>query len=346
VRALRWHGRRDVRIDEVPDPGPPGPGQVLVAVEWCGLCGTDVEEYTDGPLVIPSTPHPLTGLTPPIIIGHEVSGRVLAAGEGVDLAPDTLVALDGYLYCGTCPACQRHEVNLCERWAHIGMSAPGGLAERMLVPASMAIPATADIGSDELALAEPFSVAVHGLRRAQLVAGERVAVVGAGTIGLTVLQVARTARAGVTAVMDPVAGRRDLAGRLGADHLADGIPALTDELGGTFDLVVDCSGSELVPDAAMALARPGGRILLIGFPPRPGTLDYSTFLLRELSLIASVGHVYDQDFATAVELLCSRRVDASALISHRIPLERAVPDGIEVLAGPARGEVRKILVHP
>lgn len=346
MRALRWHGQRDVRLEQVADPPPPGSGEVLIAVEWCGLCGTDVEEYTDGPLVIPSQPHPLTGAAAPMTIGHEVAGRVVRAGEGVDLAPDTLVALDGYLYCGRCRACQRHQVNLCERWAHIGMSSPGGLAERVLVPAAMAIPATADVPSDQLALAEPFSVAVHGLRRARLGIGERVAVIGAGTIGLAVLQVARTSGAGQTAMIEPVGARRELAGRLGADDLAADIGALIDDGGATFDLVVDCSGSATVPDAAMDLVRPGGRILLLGFPPHPGTLDYTRFLLRELSLVASVGHVYDEDMVAAVRLVCSGRVDAAALISHRIPLERAVTDGIELLAGPSRADALKILVHP
>ncbi len=333
-------------MDEVPEPGPPRAGELTLAVEWCGLCGTDVEEYTDGPLVIPSRPHPLTGVRPPVIIGHEVAGRVLAVGDGVEIEPDTLVALDGYLYCGSCRACRRHEVNLCERWAHIGMSYPGGLAEQMVVPAAMAIPATAEIASDHLALAEPYSVAVHALRRAHLELGERVAVIGAGTIGLAVLQVARTAGAGMAAVVDQIASRQSLAAQLGADQVAESIDVLAGEMDGSFDLVVDCSGSDLVPDAAMRLARPGGRILLVGFPPRPGMLDYTTFLLRELSLVASVGHVYDEDFSAAVRLLCSGRVEAAALISHRIPLERAVSDGIELLASPSRAEARKILVHP
>lgn len=346
MRALRWHGQRDVRLEQVADPPAPGPGEVLIGVEWCGLCGTDVEEYTDGPLVIPSVPHPLTGLTAPMIIGHEVAGRVLQAGDGVDLLPDTLVALDGYLYCGRCRACRRHRVNLCEHWAHIGMSAPGGLAERLLVPAAMAIPATTDISSDHLALAEPFSVAVHALRRARLGIGERVAVVGAGTIGLAVLQVARTSGVGEVAVVERLADRRELAGRLGADHLSEDLDALHDEVGATFDLVVDCSGSVAVPNQAMDLARPGGRIVLVGFPPRPGTFDYPRLLLRELSLIASVGHVYDEDMTAAVRLLCSGRVDPGALISHRIPLERAVSEGIEVLADPDQEGALKILVHP
>lgn len=343
--ALRWHGPGDLRLEDVADPGPPGPGEIRVAVEWCGICGTDVEEYTDGPLVIPVQPHPLTGLTAPMIIGHEVSGRVEDAGPGVDLAPGTLVALDGYLYCGICRACLRHQVNLCERWAHIGMSYPGGLAERMVVPAAMAVPATGDIASDHLALAEPFSVAVRALRRAALQLGERIAVIGAGTIGLAVLQVARTAGAGEAAVVEPLEARRAVARRLGGGPVVESI----EELAGTWgevDLVVDCSGAGAVPNEAVRVTRPGGRILLVGIPPRPAPLDYTAMLLKELSLVTSVGHVYDEDFATAVRLLSSGRVDAAALISHRIPLERAVAAGIERLAGPERADTLKILVQP
>lgn len=345
MRALRWHGPRDLRLEDVEDPGAPGPDEVRVAVEWCGICGTDVEEYTDGPLVIPVEPHPLTGLTLPMIVGHEVSGRVEAVGSGVDLEPGRLIALDGYLYCGSCRACRRHQVNLCERWAHIGMSHPGGLAERMVVPAAMAIPATGGIAGDHLALAEPCSVAVRALRRAEPRPGERIAVIGAGTIGLAVLQVARTGGAGEIVVVDPIASRREIAGGLGADAVVAGLDRLAAEPG-DFDIVVDCTGANSVPNAAMYLTRPGGRILLVGFPPHPGTLDYKTLLLKELSLIASVGHVYDEDFATAVRLLCSGRIDAAPLISHRIPLERAVSDGIERLAGPGRAEALKILVRP
>jgi (R,R)-butanediol dehydrogenase / meso-butanediol dehydrogenase / diacetyl reductase len=347
MKALRWHGRRDLRLEDVPDPGPPGPGQVRIAVEWCGICGTDLEEYTDGPLVIPTDPHPLTGLAAPMIVGHEVAGRVTAAGSGVDLEPGTLVALDGYLYCGRCRACRHHEVNLCERWGHIGMSHPGGLAEAMVVPAAMAFPATGDIPADHLALAEPCSVAVRSMRRAGLEIGERLAVIGAGAIGLAVLQVARSSGAGETVVVDPIPFRRERARALGADGVAAGLDELADGgMAGGFDLVVDCSGSSEVPNAALDLARPGGRIVLVGFPPRPGALDYKTLLLKELSLVASVGHVYDIDFAAAVRLLSSGRVDAGALITHRIPLERAVADGIELLASPDRRDALKILVSP
>jgi len=346
VRAVRWHGRGDLRLEQIDDPPAPGPGQVAIDVEWCGICGTDVEEFTHGPLVIPIAPHPLTGVSAPVVVGHEVAGRVRSVGGGVALEPDALVALDGYLYCGACYACLHHQVNLCDRWAHIGMSFPGGLAERLVVPAAMAIPATGDLPADQLALAEPLAVAVHAARRARLELGEHVAIVGAGTIGLALLQVAITVGCTCVVVVDPIERRRQAAAALGAASTAAALQDVAEGLAGAFDVVADCTGSAGVLDAALPLARAGGRVVLVGLPPGPVAFDYQRVLLRELTLIGTVGHVYDVDTRAAVELLSSRRVHAAPMISHRLPLERAIDDGVRYLAGTGRTEALKILICP
>jgi len=341
VRALRWHGRGDVRLDDVPEPPDPGPDEVLVEVEWCGICGTDLEEYLHGPLLVPTSPHPLTGFQAPLILGHEVSARVLTAGTATALQPGDLVALDGYYFCGSCPGCRRHQVNLCERWGHIGLSAPGGLAERMTVPARMAIPATAEIGSDVLALSEPFSVAVRSLRRGGLAEGERVAVLGAGTIGLAVLQVALAGGAAEVVVAEPSDSRRLLAGTLGASVVAG-----ADELDGRFDLVLDCTGLPSVAAAGLQVLRQGGRLVAVGIPLGAAELDLRKIVLDELSVLGSIGHVWDEDFTAAVRLICEQRVDVAALISHRLPLAEAVSRGFELLADRGDEQVLKVLVSP
>ncbi len=141
-----------------------GSNEVQIDVEWCGICGTDVEEYTSGPIVIPTTPHPLTGLAAPMIIGHEVAGRMHRAGrDSGHLRVGQLVGIDGSFFCGSCAACQRHQMNICEKWAFIGMSYPGGLAERMTVPSYMVVPVSDDIPAEWVALAEPFSVATRAV---------------------------------------------------------------------------------------------------------------------------------------------------------------------------------------
>ena len=351
MRALRWHGRRDVRLEDVDDAPVPGPDEVRVAVEWCGICGTDLEEYTDGPIIIPTEPHPLTGLQAPMIIGHEVSGRVRDVGDGVDgLEPEQLVAIDGLLSCGRCRACREHAPVLCPRWASIGMALPGGLAEQLTVPAHLVVPASAEVASDELALAEPLSVAVRALRRGRLQPEDRVAVLGGGTIGLAVLQVARALGTSRVAVVDPLPFRRDMATRLGAAAAMspdeDVAEALPDPEGLGPDLVVDCTGIPDGPAAAVSLARPGGRVVLVGISPSATRFDFNSVVLREIDVIGSLSHVYDEDFASAVELISTGRVDTASMITHRVPLERAVEDGIAFLAGLHRSEALKILIRP
>jgi (R,R)-butanediol dehydrogenase/meso-butanediol dehydrogenase/diacetyl reductase len=348
MKAVRWHGRGDVRVDDVEEAPAPGAGEVRVQVEWCGICGTDLEEYLDGPVIIPLEPHALTGLSAPMVIGHEVSARVIDVGGGVaHVTPGQLVALDGFITCGSCFSCERHDVNRCERWAHIGMSYPGGLAERMTVPARMVIPAPRDIPADELALAEPFSVAVRAVRRSRLRVGERVTVLGGGTIGLTVLQVALASGAGAATLVEPMAFRRARALAMGAAAVVESCEDLllgaADELA---DVVVDCTGSAVTPSLATRLVRPGGRVVLVGLPVDEGKIDYLSLVLREVELIGSVGHVYDEDFRAAVDLICSGRVDAASLITHRVPIERAVTDGIALLADGDRSEMLKILIRP
>jgi (R,R)-butanediol dehydrogenase/meso-butanediol dehydrogenase/diacetyl reductase len=349
MKAVRWHARGDVRVEEIDDAPAPAAGEVRVDVEWCGICGTDLEEYVDGPVVIAVEPHPLTGVMAPIVIGHEVSARVRDVGSGVtDLAPGQLVALDGFITCGNCWSCQRHLVNLCANWAHIGMSYPGGLAEQLTVPASMAIPAPADIGSDTLALAEPFSVAVRAIRRSRLRLGERVTVLGGGTIGLAVMQVARAAGSGDVIVVEPVPFRRTRALALGATAVVESCEDLL--LGGgtgdLADIVIDCTGSAVTPQQATAMTRPGGRVVLVGLPVDEGKINYLDLVLREVELIGSAGHVYDEDFKAAVDLICSGRVDADQLITHRVSIDRAVTDGIALLADGDHGEALKVLISP
>ena len=351
MKALRWHASGDVRLEEVEDAPDPAPDEVQIEVEWCGICGTDVEEYTDGPLVIPVAPHPLTGLQAPMIIGHEVAGRVHRAGShSRHLDPGQLVGIDGSFFCGTCAACRRHQFNVCEKWAFIGMSYPGGLAERMTVPSYMAIPVREETPAEWVALAEPFSVATRAVRRGRLTRGETVIVLGAGTIGLAVLQVARVAGAREVIVVDTIPFRRGKAMELGADAAIDSgdhlVEQLRDQSGGGPDVIFDCTGSNRTPGLAILAVRLGGRVVQIGLPASPGEMDYFQLALREVELIGTVGHVYDEDYRLAVDLIASRKVDAKHLITHRLALGDAVSHGLEFLAQKNCGDTLKIIITP
>jgi (R,R)-butanediol dehydrogenase/meso-butanediol dehydrogenase/diacetyl reductase len=337
VRAVRWHGRRDVRVDEVPDPGRPGPGAVTLAVEWVGICGTDREEWLSGPHWMQvGEPHPGTGQVVPITLGHEVSARVLEVGADVTgLRPGTLVAVDGLIPCGRCWWCQRHQNPLCDSLAAVGMHADGGLADFMTVPAAGCVPVADHVGSDTAALAEPLAVAVRGLRRGRFVAGESVVVFGAGMVGLGAVAAARAYGARTVAVVAPSEARRALASSLGADEAIDSrSPDLPDQLkaindGRGPDIAFEASGSPDAARQAVSAPRKGGRTVILGFPTKSSEIDLASLAIAEREIIGSLSHVWDEDFRAAVSLLERGAVTADQVVSTRIPLEDTVAVGFE-----------------
>ena len=183
MKAAVWHGRRDVRVENVNEPPPPPPGQVQVKVAWCGICGTDLHEYEGGPLYIPlERPHALTGVQAPVIIGHEMSGEVTAIGEGVeDFAPGDRIAACPIIGCGECRWCRSGSMAQCDRVAFLGTSWTGGaLAERLNINAYQCYH-LADSISDEIgALVEPFSATVRAVAQSGAGTDDNVAIIGAG----------------------------------------------------------------------------------------------------------------------------------------------------------------------
>lgn len=353
MKAALWYARNDIRVETVPDPGPPGPGDVVIRVGACGICGTDLEEYRDGPLFIPvDAPNPLTGRQAPLILGHEFAGEVVAVGKGVTkfrvgdrLAPDVLI------YCGECFWCQRHQVSLCDKLAALGLMGDGGLAEYCTLPESMAIALPNGLSDDHAALAEPLSVAVRAIRKGRLLAGERVAVFGGGTIGQFCVQSALAAGAGEVFLVEPLAARRQLGMRFGAaatvDPLAEDVSETLRRLCGGIgpDLVVEASGNANAVASAIHAARKGGRIVLVGLPVKQTPFNFFDLVATEKEVIGSLSHIYDEDYATAVRWLGDGRVLAEPLISARLPLDALVSEGLHRLENQPN-ETLKVIIRP
>jgi (R,R)-butanediol dehydrogenase/meso-butanediol dehydrogenase/diacetyl reductase len=342
--AARWHARGDVRIELVADPPPPGPGEVQIDVLACGICGTDMEEYRNGPIFVPvDRPHPLTGRMAPLILGHEFAGRVAAVGTGVaDLRPGVRVAVDTIVYCGTCEWCERHLPQLCTRLGVLGISGDGGLAERCNVPAAMCVRVPEAVSDEDAAIAETLAVAVRAVRRGRLVRGERVAVVGAGAVGLLALQVAIAGGAREVLVVEPHEARRNVALGLSATAaIAPEDPAVAE----VADVVLECSGAPAALGTAVSLARPRGRIVLVGLHSRPAELRTSALVMGERELIGSLSHVYDEDLPEALRLLRDGSVRVGPIITDRIPLARLVEDGLVPLASEPDRHL-KVVVFP
>lgn len=349
MRAARWHGRGDIRVDDVPQPGDPPPGWIRAKVEVCGICGTDLEEYLRGPAFIPLEPNPLTGRHAPLTLGHEIVGVVDAVGDGVSLEAGTPVAIETNVFCGHCYWCTRGQYPLCADLTPLGLRTDGGLAEYVLAPAYMCIPYASHVDPELMALAEPLAVAVRAVRRGGVTDGSVVGIIGAGTIGLLIAQVSRLAGAATIIAVDDHTPRAQLALQLGADQVAtsstaaDVIAAATAGVGA--DICFEAAGSAQAAGAAITHARKGGRAVLLGVYDDIVGIDMIPFLLGEKEIHASLSHVYDQDFTEAVRMIERGQVDVRPLITHRIGLDDVVTHGFDVLVHDGANAL-KILVQP
>jgi (R,R)-butanediol dehydrogenase/meso-butanediol dehydrogenase/diacetyl reductase len=351
MQAARWHAREDVRVEEVPVPEP-GPGEVLLKVTWCGICGTDMEEYLHGPSVISTTPHPLTGRQAPLALGHEFTGQVAALGPGVqNLALGDRIAAETTIFCGRCYYCRRREFAFCTGWGTLGFNADGGLAEYAVVPAFSSVRVPDTLGDEQAALCEPIAVAVRAIRRGRVVLGETVCVLGCGTIGLLCVQVARAAGARYVIAIDVQQARLALAASLGADltlnardpDLAGLARSATGDIGP--DVVLECAGAPTTGPLAVQIARKGGRVVLVGVCPHASQFHTLDIVLGEKEIVGSVANDYEQDLALGVDLLARGVVRVEALITRRIGLGAIVEQGLRALLTEKSTQL-KILVSP
>ncbi len=349
MKALRWHAARDVRLEDVAEPKA-NPGNVVIEVTACGVCGSDLHEYLHGPVYIPKAPHPLTGLLPPVTLGHEFAGRVVALGDDVGrVRVGDRVTVNPCLTCGTCAWCRRGQSNHCAKLGTIGLSRDGALAALVSAPASGCHVLPAEVSDEHAAVVEPLSVAVHACARARLAGGERVAIVGAGPIGLLVLQVLKAKGVGVTIVIEPRADRRALAHQLGADEVLDpaaGDPAraIADLTAGErVDVAFECVGHEAAFTTAVRVTGKTGRIVLVGLVPDPVAVNLLLLLAHEKEIVGSSAYV--REFPEAIELLARGRVRVAPLITDRVPLEHALDGALEALLRREETHV-KILVTP
>ncbi len=332
--VYRGPGRITVESRETPRPGP---GDVLVEVRACGVCGTDVH-ILDGHY--PATPN--------IALGHEYAGLVVEVGAGVTtLAAGDAVAVDPNIACGTCPACRRGDLHLCEHLQALGVTRDGGFAEISLVPAAQAHRLTDGLGFDRWALAEPLSCCLHGLDLAGIRPGDRVVILGAGPIGLLMTQLARGAGAAFVLVADPVPAKRELAARLGADTVLDPMArklaaGLREAAPDGADVVLECVGAPATAAQALSIARRGGTVVWFGVSPPGATVPVEPYLVYRKELTIRGAFVNPHTFGRALALLAQGRVQTEPLLSHRFELA-GLPEAIASLK---RGEVIKALILP
>lgn len=322
VRALLLERDLSLRVGER-ELAEPGPGELLVEVDWAGVCGSDLHVLRSGDWV---TDWPST-------LGHEVTGRV-AASPGGELAAGTRVVVDSRVPCGACPGCVAGP-HLCENLAWFGEACPGGFASHVLVPADRVAPCPADLEAAIAVLAEPLAVAMHAVSRADG-RPERVTITGYGPIGALVhLEIARRWPGAVVTVVEPVAARRQLAAALGAG-LAETITET-----GRPQLVVDAAGYPgSLRDAIAGCAR-GGTVLVVALGHQPEPVLPAELVERELTVAGSNG--FAGELSQAVAALAADPDRYRPLVTEAIVLDEAPRRLRELLAGPAAG---KVVIRP
>lgn len=307
------------------------PNEVILDVQACGICGTDLHILTDPP----GQP-----ATIGCVLGHEIVGEVSEVGEDVvGLRPGDRVVVAPNISCGQCVWCQRGLRNHCERFTTIGIYKDGGLAPHVRVPTENCFPISQDVPSHIAALAEPLSTVVNGVRLAQPFPGQSAVVIGAGPAGLMYTMLLKIAGATVI-VLEPSRERASLATKMGAGYTMDPtredpvgtVRDLTDGLGA--DVVVDAVGSQL--PVAMQVVRKAGRIVLFGLGPARSDFAQEEVTRNELTLVGSfVGQAV---FPDAIRLLEQHAEDFAPLVTHRVSIEE-LPEAMEEMRAGRTGKV-------
>ncbi len=314
------------------DIAPPEPAEdeVLVRVMASGICGTDIHifrgEYMGDYPVIP---------------GHEFAGVVEAVGKAVTrFTPGDRVAIEPNIACDNCEACLNNRQNFCQNWQAVGVTRLGGMAQYTTAPEKVVFD-IGDLPFEAGAFVEPLSCVLHGLERLAPEMASRVAILGAGPIGILLLQGVRLQGASQVTVVDKNKARGLFAGEMGADRVLTDLDDLEQD---HFDAVIDATGAIPVMQRTIDFARPGGKVLLFGVPPAGKDLCIEAFKvfhkgLTVLSSFTSVRNSYQ-----AIDLLRSGRIQVDRLVSHHLPLAE-FQRGIEVIEKGLEG-VKKVQIIP
>jgi 2-desacetyl-2-hydroxyethyl bacteriochlorophyllide A dehydrogenase len=312
-------------------------GEVLVKVEACGVCGTDVH-IVDG----------TSRSTPPVVIGHEYAGIVTDVAKGTaGVVVGQHVGIDPNISCGACFYCRRGLVHLCSNLRALGVDIDGGMAEYSIVPVKQTYALPHEMAPELSAFIEPVSCAIHGIDLARIRSGDTVVILGGGTIGLIMLQLARNAGAARLIIVEPVAHKRAIAHELGADVVLD--PSTTDIQSALSDLthvgadvVIECIGKPQTMELAIELVRRGGLVEFFGVCPigEKIAIEPNAVYFKELTIVGS--YVNPHTFDRSIAMLQSGRVRIDKFQLDKFPL-----DGVhEALRYQREGKTIKSIIEP
>ncbi len=339
MKSAVFYGKHDLRLEEYEKPVP-GPGDVLIQVKACGVCGTDVHIYEGD--------QGAAEVTPPTILGHEFSGVVVEAGSEVKgYKAGDRVCIDPNCYCGSCVPCRSGMAHYCEHMVGYGTTVNGGFAEYCAVNERQIYRLGENTSFEQGAMAEPVACCLHGIDMCEIRPGHQVAVIGGGMIGLLMLQLAKLAGAARLALLEPVEGKREMAGKLGADicidPLHDDVGQCLQKAGMTrINTVIECVGLPSTIEQAIEIAGNKAVVMMFGLTKPEETVSVKPFQIfrKELTLRASYINPYTQK--RALDLIDSGRLDVSSMVYGVCGLEQLE----DILSKPALRAKGKFIIAP
>ncbi|PZT54204.1 2,3-butanediol dehydrogenase [Paenibacillus silvae] len=335
MKALRWHGVKDLRLENIAEPQPKQ-GQVKIKVQWCGICGSDLHEYTAGPIFIPAQdPHPLTGEKAPIVMGHEFSGQVVDVGEGVTrFQVGDRVVVEPIYACGQCEACKQGRYNLCDKMGFLGLAGGGGGFSEYVTAAENMVHLIPDsISYEQGALVEPSAVALHAVRQSKLKVGDTAAVFGAGPIGLLVIEALKASGASNIYVVELSKERKAKAEELGAIVIDPTEYNVVEEIHrrtqGGVNVAYEVTGVPRVLQQAVDSTRIGGELMIVSIFEQEAPIMPNSVVMKERTVNGIIG--YRDVFPAVISLMEKGFFPADKLVTKRIALDEVVEHGFEAL---------------
>ena len=336
MKALRFHGKHDVRIDEIAAPGDCAPEQVIVKPSLCGICGTDLHEYLAGPIIVPTTPHIFTGAALPQILGHEFAGEVVEVGAAVShLRPGDRVSIQPQVFPADDYYARRGWGQLSDRNATVGLSwGWGGMGEYALVNGYNAIRLPDDVDDAQGALIEPAAVAVYAVDRGRVGLGSTVLVAGGGPIGILTAMAARLAGAAMVFVSELNPARRSAIAALdfgircldpGDDGMMAALKAETED-GVGVDVAFECVGNERALETCVAAVRRRGVVVQVGLHIGPARVEPTVWAFKDMTIEGMICYPVTI-WPRVIALIRSGMFPVERLITKRIPLDDALKEG-------------------
>lgn len=332
MKAVIINGPGNLEIVEKPIPKP-GPGEILVKIKYCGICGSDLHAFETG------------FLDPAITIGHEFSGVIEAVGESCKgWSKGDLVTGNNIISCGSCHSCMSSRDNLCREVRRLGITDQGTLAEYAIFPAKDLFKLSEQAPLEQLALTEPLSVALHAVNKVSISHSDSTLIIGAGTIGLAVLTLLKLRDVKSIIVFETNPDRRNTALQMGASAVVDPgqknldreIASLTDNQG--INLVFECAGLPETIQEACSRAEAGGKAVILSICYQPVEINFLSLVTQEIDIITAFGKT-GGEFREAARMIAEGLIDLSPLITGIIPVEKVA----EAFRNPKSGSIKTLV---